>query len=81
MACRQIGEIPGFLNGYSTADAYQDKAEVFACLLLPSWYKSVEASCLKTDSFLNAKCAFARNAISEVSMAMNDAFFERLHKE
>ncbi len=30
---------PGFLNGYSRGDVYQDKAEVFAYLLVASFYR------------------------------------------
>ncbi|MDA3851833.1 MAG: hypothetical protein PF447_11240 [Spirochaetaceae bacterium] len=33
---------PGFLNGYCQADIYQDNAEIFYYLLIPSLYTSVE---------------------------------------
>lgn len=70
---------PGFLNGYSMADIYQDKAEVFACLLIPSWYKRVKPW-LKTDPYLSSKFAYMKNALAKMSPLFTEDFFRRLHE-
>ena len=68
----------GFLNGYCTADIYQDKAEVFSCLLIPSWYEKVKPW-LRADSYLSAKFEFMKKAMAAMSPRMTEEFFDRLH--
>lgn len=60
------------------ADIYQDKAEVFSCLLIPSWYERVEPW-LRSDPYLAAKFEFMRQAMAAMSPQMADTFFYRLH--
>ena len=70
---------PGFLNGYCTADIYQDKAEVFACILIPSWYERVKPW-LKDDPYLAAKFDFMKKAMKAMSPQLSEQFFDRLHE-
>ena len=62
---------PGFLNGYCMADIYQDKAEVFSCLLIPSWYERVEPW-LQSDPYLAAKFEFMKQALATMSPQMTE---------
>ncbi len=55
--------MPGFINGYCSADIYQDKAEVFAHLLIPVYYIKAFGW---NDSIINAKFASIYQSLKKI---------------
>jgi hypothetical protein len=61
---------PGFLNGYCTADIYQDKAEVFSYLFVPSLYKK-SSPWPEYDTYLKGKFDYMKNVLQSMSADFN----------
>lgn len=53
---------PGFWNRYSTSGIEEDKAEIFACLLIPSEMNLLEQRC-RQDAILDAKVRHMKNFV------------------
>ena len=68
-------KFPGFLNHYSTTGVEEDKAEVFANLIVDGAYV---AERIKTDAVLKAKVARMKALLTRFSPDMNDAFWARV---
>ena len=68
-------KFPGFLNYYSTTGVEEDKAEVFANLIVDGAY--VEGR-TRTDAVLKAKVARMKALLTSFSPDMDDAFWERV---
>src|SRR5204863_9871526 len=71
------GKYPGFLNHFSTFGVNEDKAEVFANLIVDSAY--VERRATK-DPVLRAKVQRMRELLAEFCPAVNDEFWEKARK-
>ncbi|MCE9548136.1 MAG: hypothetical protein K8T25_21900 [Planctomycetia bacterium] len=70
-------KLPGFINHYSTTGVEEDKAEVFANLIVDFAY--VESR-TKNDSVLNNKVNRMKKLLNEFCPAMNDKFWETAQK-
>ena len=64
---------PGFLNHYSTTGVEEDKAEVFANLMVEPGYL---AERMKTDRVLKAKTERMRELLKDFCSDMNDKFWD-----
>lgn len=73
--CDLSTEFPGFLNHYSTTAVEEDKAEVFANLIVNFAY--VEARC-KKDRVLRAKVRRMKDLLARFCPAINDQFWEKV---
>lgn len=67
-------QYPGFLNHYSTTGVEEDKAEVYAAMIIASSYVADRG---KRDRFLNSKFAQMKQLILRFSPEMNDEFWRR----
>jgi hypothetical protein len=65
---------PGFLNHYSTTGVEEDKAEIFANLIVDTAHV---AKCAESDSVLKSKIAQLRALLLGFCPDMNDAFWQR----
>jgi hypothetical protein len=66
---------PGFLNHYSTTAVEEDKAEIFANLIVADDYvESLE----RTDAVVHAKVERMKELLVSFTPAMNDAFWQRV---
>lgn len=70
-------KFPGFLNHYSTTGVEEDKAEVFANLVVIPDYVEGRA---KKDHVLNAKVERMRDLLVNFCPDMNEEFWERVRK-
>lgn len=66
---------PGFLNRYAAAGVEEDKAEVFAHLMVEP--KRIAAR-MKTDVYLRAKVERMKELLNEFSPGMDPAFWQRV---
>lgn len=66
---------PGFLNGYSTTAVEEDKAEIFAALIVDRAY--VEDR-VKKEPVLKAKVVRMKELLAKFCPDMNDKFWERV---
>lgn len=70
-------KIPGFLNYYSTTGVEEDKAEVFANLIVaPAYVKNR----MKNDAVLRAKVKMMKELLRKFCPDINDAFWEKATK-
>lgn len=67
-------EIPGFLTRYATAGVEEDKAELFAHLIVSSEFVAERA---KSDSVIAAKIVLLKKRLSEFHAGFNDEFWKR----
>jgi Putative zinc-binding metallo-peptidase len=70
-------KFPGFLNHYSTTAVEEDKAEVFANLIIDSEYVENRA---KKDRVLNAKVERMKELLVTFCPEVNDKFWEKAAK-
>ncbi len=70
-------EFPGFLNHYSTTAVEEDKAEVFANLIVDPVYVEDRA---KKDRVLKAKVERMRDLVANFCPDMKEEFWERVRK-
>lgn len=63
----------GFVTGYCLADVYQDKAETFSYLTIPSYYARA-AAWMRNDGFLQAKFDFLKTGLRRISPTMSEYF-------
>lgn len=70
-------EFPGFLNHYSTTAVEEDKAELFANMIVDSQF--VENRCRK-DRVLNAKREQMKKLLLAFCSGMNETFWEKAAK-
>jgi hypothetical protein len=68
---------PGFLNHYSTTGVEEDKAELFANMLVEPAY--VESR-MKKDAVLRSKVMLMRRLLAGFCPDMNDAFWDKLRR-
>lgn len=68
-------KFPGFLNHYSTTGVEEDKAEVFANLIIEPAYVEDRA---KTDPVLKAKIQRMKELLIKFCPEMKDAFWEKV---
>jgi hypothetical protein len=68
-------DIPGFLNEYSTYGVEEDKAEVFAALILERDYVEWR---LKTDPVIRDKVEFMKDLLLHFSCDMGEEFWRSL---
>jgi hypothetical protein len=68
-------EFPGFLSHYSTTGVEEDKAEVFANLIVDPAYVEDRA---KKDRVLEAKVTRMRDLMASFCPDVNDAFWEKV---
>jgi hypothetical protein len=66
---------PGFLNQYSTTAVAEDKAEVFAFMIVEPKY--VDAK-VQTDPFLKAKVARMRELLADFCPEVHRAFWAKV---
>jgi hypothetical protein len=71
--------VKGFVNGYSLADIYQDKAEVFSWLFITPYYRKAH-EWMEDDPFLKAKFDFMIGALGKMSPIFTHEYFENLHR-
>ncbi|MBN1685630.1 MAG: hypothetical protein JW852_03200 [Spirochaetales bacterium] len=69
----------GFVNGYSLADIYQDKAEVFSWLFITPYYKKA-VGWMRNDPFLKTKFDFMIDELGRISPVFTKAYFDALHR-
>jgi hypothetical protein len=69
----------GFLNGYSLADIYQDKAEVFSWLFITPYYRKARGW-MERDTYLRAKFDFMIRALNAMDPMLTEGYFENLHR-
>ena len=69
--------VPGFLSMYSTSAVDEDKAEVFAYLMADPEF--VDAR-VRVDPVVRAKVARMRELLAGFCPAINDQFWERVHR-
>jgi putative zinc-binding metallo-peptidase len=67
--------LPGFLNHYSTTAVQEDKAEVFANLIVDLEYVEYRA---RRDRVLNAKVERMKELLARFCPEMNDKFWEKV---
>ncbi len=67
-------KFPGFLNHYSTTGVEEDKAEIFANLIVD--FDHVEARS-KSDMVIDKKCEAMRELLSKFSPAMDESFWRK----
>jgi hypothetical protein len=70
-------DLPGFLNKYSTTGVEEDKAEVFANMIVNS--KAVEERA-KNDPVIRAKTVLMRDILQSFCSKMDDRFWEAASK-
>lgn len=70
-------KFPGFLNHYSTTGVEEDKAEIFANLIVD--FEHVEARA-QSDMVLNAKCEALKESLSKFSPEMNETFWRKVRE-
>lgn len=70
-------QYPGFLDHYSTTGVEEDKAEIFANLIVEAAY--VEGR-TKTDAVLTAKVKRMKELLIEFCPDMKEAFWDRVHQ-
>ena len=68
-------KFPGFLNYYSTTGVEEDKAEVFANLIVDPAY--IEGR-IKNDAVLNAKVMLMKALLTRFCPELNDVFWEKV---
>ena len=68
---------PGFLNHYSTTGVQEDKAEVFAYLIVNVEYVESRA---KTDRVIHAKVELMRQQLARFCPEVNDEFWDKVRK-
>lgn len=68
-------DVPGFLNRYSTSGVEEDKAEVFAHMMVA--YKAIQVQS-KKDPVLAKKVVMMKERIRHLCGDMDDAFWESL---
>lgn len=69
-----VYDIPGFLNAYSTSALAEDKAEVFANLMVEGWH--VE-SMAKKDPIIAAKVERVKEIMASISPSIDEAFWRK----
>lgn len=69
---------PGFLNHYSTTGVEEDKAELFAHLMVDPKYVHARA---KTDPVLRAKIERLKGLLVEFCPQMNNSFWEQVERK
>ncbi len=69
----------GFINGYAMSGLEEDKAEVWAAMLVPAEWKLVASWCQK-DERLKQKVELLERAARKKCRQMDDAYWERLRK-
>ena len=72
-----VDKFPGFLNHYSTTGVEEDKAEIFANLIVDPSHVAVRAS---KDPVLSAKVSHMKELLSAFCPQMNDAFWAKAGK-
>jgi hypothetical protein len=74
---RQLTDHPqtGFLNGYCTADLYQDRAEIFSYLLIPK-LKSRALQWLPSDSYLLSKWNRIKDEMRYIDPTIPSDYFD-----
>jgi hypothetical protein len=72
------GKFPGFLNHYSTTGVEEDKAEVFANLVVRNEYVENRA---KTDRVLKTKVNRMKELLMAFCPELNEAFWDRVRKQ
>jgi putative zinc-binding metallo-peptidase len=70
-------QYPGFLNYYSTTGVEEDKAEVFAILIVEPAY--IEER-IKKDAVLQAKVTLMKKQLNKFCPELNNAFWEKLRR-
>ena len=68
---------PGFLNRYATAGVEEDKAEVFAHMMVEP---AALATRIKTDKYMRAKVERMRELLAEFCPKADDAFWTAVEK-
>lgn len=76
-ACTLTDKYPGFLNYYSTTGVEEDKAELFANLIVEPEYVEGRA---QTDPVLKAKVQALRALMASFCPDLNGQFWERARK-
>jgi hypothetical protein len=70
-------DLPGFLTRYSTSGLEEDKAEVFAWMVMKPSYVSERA---KKDPVLKAKTVRIKELVQDFCPQMDDSFWERVQR-
>ncbi len=70
-------EVQGFLTPYSMTAIEEDKAEVFACLMMDTQSKIVYRW-IKDDPILDAKVRFIKDFMPKFCPEMNEEFWQRI---
>ena len=74
-----LRERKGFITPYSMKSAEEDKAEIYACLLIKSQNKILQ-KWEKDDEILKKKTDYIKNRIEEFCSDMNEKYWETLFR-
>ncbi len=67
----------GFISTYSTYGLEEDKAEIFANLMVPKLYKEMHSK-IANDAILNKKVNYMKDFLSKYSEHMNEDFWQKI---
>ncbi len=70
---------PGFMSAYAMTAVGEDKAETFACFMMPSQIRILNRW-IKTDAILRKKVEFIKDFIGGFCPEMNEEFWKKLAK-
>jgi hypothetical protein len=70
-------DAPGFLNRYAASGVEEDKAEIFAHMMVEPKAMAARA---KNDKYVRAKLERMRELLAEFTPKMDEAFWERVEK-